>query len=123
MKKNDHKISIQVSRKTLIVPIQYELNEQIIANLKIDLFAAIAQYPVKAVIFDMKGIQLIDDVDLSELIKLARMVNFVGLRTVICGLLPGVVATIVLLDINWEDLQIAFDLDDAYKILKKPQKK
>lgn len=123
MKKNDHKISIQISRKTLIVPIQYELNEQIIANLKIDLFAALEQYQAKAVIFDMKGIQLIDDVDLSELIKLVRMVHFVGRRTVICGLLPGVVATIVLLDINWEDLQIAFDLDDAYKILKKPQKK
>jgi len=122
MKENAHKISIQIFKKMLIVPIQYELSEQIITNLRIDLFAAIEQYAAKAVIFDMKGIQLLDDVDLSELIKLIRMVNFVGLRTVICGLLPGVVVTIVLLDIDWEDVQIALNLDDAYKILKKNKK-
>jgi len=114
-----HRIPVQRSEDKLIVPIQYELTAPALNALKDRLFNQIQGQNYKGVAFDLSGLELIDAEELESLLQLMRTLKIVGLVPVLCGLSPGLTATIVGLDISFDALAVEADLKLALVYLSK----
>lgn len=111
------RIPLQISKGIIIVPIRYEVTHSIIETLKSDLLDFVSEHDANAVIFDLKGVAILDAEDFEGLNKIIQMIKLMGLETVLCGLSPGIVATIVSLDIDLRQVKTALDLNAAMDLL------
>jgi anti-anti-sigma regulatory factor len=55
--------------------------------------------------------------DFENIRSTISMAKVMGVSTVVCGMRPGVVASIVLLGADTEDIRAARDLDMAFELL------
>ena len=58
-----------------------------------------------------------DDTDFLNLRKIVDSAKIMGYPTILCGFNPGVVASLVLLDVDLDGITAAKDIDDAFRIL------
>jgi len=117
MKENKNRVPLQISNGAVIVPIRYEVTRDMLDLLRSDLLQFIASHSAHAVVFDLKGIEVLDGDDFADLQKILKMINIMGLRSIICGLSAGVVATLVSLGVDTNGIPTAFDLNQALAML------
>ncbi len=67
------------------------------------------------VILDLSGVHVMDHRDFEELRRTIAMANIMGAQTVISGLLPGVVSSLVDLDVDTDGINATLSLDDAFR--------
>lgn len=68
---------------------------------------------IKGVVLDLSGLQIIDLQDFEELLKTIEMIRLIGFNTIISGLRPEVVSSLIMLDAPVDGLVGVASLDEA----------
>lgn len=113
------KISTYETQGILVVPIQEELSKEAALQVQGILLEQVYAKNVKGVIIDLSGIMVIDSVLWEVFSKTSRMIKMLGYPVVITGLSPGVVASIIDLNLDINDFMTAMNLEDGLEILTK----
>lgn len=93
-------LSIHVSRGCLVVPIQGDIDDEIMQNIQKQVLLGVEDTGVKGVVIDLSGVKIIDPYNAGIINKIAKMINLLGAKTVLSGIRPGV--AIALSDSNFE---------------------
>ena len=72
-----------------------------------------ARQGAESVVFEVSGCEVIDLEEFAELQKVVRTMEWLGLRCVIAGLRPGIVAYLASADISAGSLRTSLDLELA----------
>ncbi len=111
------KIAMHETQGCLVVPIQEELSKEAAQQIQSSLLEQVHAKSIKGVIIDLSGVKVIDG-NLWEIFsKTVQMVKMLGSPSVITGLSPGVVASIIDLNLDINDLTTAMNLEDGLEIL------
>jgi rsbT antagonist protein RsbS len=94
-KKNQ--IAVYRSNQCLIVPIQVELESSILEDLQENVLREIhsSQEKPRGVVIDLSGVKIIDLFLAEYLVKLAKMVQLLGVRSVLSGLKAAQASSLV----------------------------
>ena len=115
---SETRVPLQVSQGCVVASIQVDLSEAVLQRLRSDLLELIERTGATGVILDVSGISIMDGRDFEQLRKTMAMAQLMGASSVVAGLQPGVVASLVDLGVETEDLVAALDLDDAFRIME-----
>ena len=94
------------------------LDEEILRGFQDDLLERVKRSQVGGVIVDLSGVQIMDGHDFKALQRTISMAELLGAKTVISGMQPGVVASLVDLQVDLDDIVAAFNLDDAFRVME-----
>ena len=114
-------VPIQLHKKCLIASVQVDLSESVLNQFQVELLERIVEdIDIKGVVLDLSGLQILDLPDFEELMKIIQMVQLVGFNTVVMGLRPEVVSSLIMLDAHVDNLVGVASLDEAVEILEQP---
>ncbi|NPV27365.1 MAG: STAS domain-containing protein [Firmicutes bacterium] len=97
----------------LLVPIQIDLDDSTVNRLQAQLTAEIERTRAKAIILDVRMVEVIDSYISYTLSETAAMARLMGCRTILCGLQPPVALTLAQMGVSLSELVIARDLEHA----------
>jgi len=112
------RVAIQVSRGVVVASIQTDLDEQVLAQFREDLLGRVHETGSRGVILDVSGLETLDSDEFAALRRISEMVTIMGTESVLVGLRPGVVSSLIELNADVEGLQTAIDLDAAFELLE-----
>jgi len=104
----------------LLVPIQIDLDDKTVEQLQAQLLAEIQEQRVRAVILDVRMVEVIDSYISYTLSETAAMARLMGCRTVICGIRPPVALTLAQMGIELQGFLVARDLEHALALVWSP---
>ena len=111
-------VSFQLSHSCHIVSFSGDFNyrdiQSLISHIVNTCYAAKAEL---GVIFDFSAIDFLDRECFLECQKLAKMIKVMGQNTVLSGLKPGIISTLVDLEVDTQGIHTACNLEDAYRVL------
>ena len=113
------RIPLQVSNQCLVASIQVDLTDAVLAQFRDDLLRELQAQQAQGVILDLSGIEVMDLSDFENIRSTISMAELMGVTAVVCGLRPGVVASLILLGAQTDELKAARDLDMAFELLGK----
>lgn len=99
--------------RTLIVSIQIEVSDDLIADLQDDVAHEVQRNNVKALIVEVSGIDLFDSYIARSIRDLAHICRMMGVRTVLVGLDPGMAITLVEMGMVMEGVDTALNMELA----------
>ncbi|MEH6443102.1 MAG: STAS domain-containing protein [Oceanospirillaceae bacterium] len=102
----------------LVFPVQVGLSKETAMDIQTVLLEKVYAKEYLGVVIDLSGIDIIDSVFWKILSNTSVMVNMLGFRTVMTGLSPGVVASIVDLNLDLTTTKTALTIQDALEILR-----
>ncbi len=105
------RITIQPYRGALIASIQVDLDERVLRRFQSDLLDCVRSSGAKVAIIDISGVDVMDGEDFKGIRSIVAMVALMGTETILCGMQPGVVASLVYLDVPLEGLKTKLNLD------------
>ena len=111
------KITMHETQGCLVVPIQEELSKKTAQQIQRSLLEQVHGRSVKGVIIDLSGVMIIDGILWEIFSQTAKMVQMLGPRSVTTGLSPGVVASIIELNLDINNLTTALNLEDALEMI------
>jgi rsbT antagonist protein RsbS len=111
-------VAIQVSRGVVVASIQTDLDEAVLAQFREDLLDRVHETGSRGVILDVSGLETLDSDEFAALRRISQMVTIMGTESVLVGLRPGVVSSLIELNADVEGLQTAIDLDAAFELLE-----
>ncbi len=100
----------------LIATLQPDVDEQYLRRFEMDISNALQQVAHRTLIIDATPLELIDATDFDRLRRVIDMARLMGVGTIIVGLRPGVVASLVELDANIEGLVTTLNMEKALQI-------
>lgn len=112
--KSGSRIPLQLSRNCIVASIQVDLTEEVLRRFRADLLDFLQRSGAQAVILDLSGLEILDLEEFEALKHTMSMVSLMGARSIVAGLRPGVVSSLIELNADVEDILAAFDLDDAF---------
>jgi rsbT antagonist protein RsbS len=68
-------------------------------------------------VIDLAGVQIIDSALWTTFINTSRMIKVMGVPSVLTGLNPGAVASIIDLQLDCDEIETAMQLEDALTML------
>jgi rsbT antagonist protein RsbS len=107
------RITIQPYRGALIASIQVDLEERVLRRFQSDLLECIRSSGADVAIIDLSGVDVMDGEDFAGLRRVIEMAALMGTGSVLCGMQPGVAASLVDLDVSLDGLEISRSLDTA----------
>lgn len=107
------RIPILKLHDTLIVSIQWELDDQRAIQFQEDLLNKIHETAAKGVVIDLTPIDFIDSFIAKVLGDVISMSGLMGAKVVLTGIQPGVAITLVELGIRLENVMTALDLENG----------
>lgn len=113
------RIPILKLNDTLIVSIQWELDDQTAIQFQEDLLNKIHETTAKGVVIDLTPIDFIDSFIAKVLGDVIHMSGLMGARVVLTGIQPGVAITLVELGIRLKNVMTALDLENGLDKLHK----
>lgn len=107
-------IPIQFHQNCLVAAIQVDLDKSQMKLFKNDLLHRISgQKNLKGVILDLSARSIIDLVEYNEFRKLIDIIRLMGFETVILGLKPAVISSLIMMQANIDGIKGAMGLDEA----------
>lgn len=113
------RIPILKLKDTLIVSIQWELDDQTAIQFQEDLLGKIHETNARGVVIDLTSIDFIDSFIAKVLGDVVQMSGLMGAEVVLTGIQPGVAITLVELGIRMKNVMTALDLEDGLDKLHK----
>ncbi|HLR10366.1 MAG TPA: STAS domain-containing protein [Sporosarcina sp.] len=113
------RIPILKLKDTLIVSIQWELDDQTAIQFQEDLLGKIHETNARGVVIDLTSIDFIDSFIAKVLGDVVQMSGLMGAKVVLTGIQPGVAITLVELGIRMKNVMTALDLEDGLDKLHK----
>jgi rsbT antagonist protein RsbS len=117
---NYARVTINLMGGCLVATLQFDLDRGAQERFRHDLLTQLDATRTRQVIFDCSGIEVLDGEDFAALRRTIDMAGWLGARTVIAGLRPGVVSALIDLDVDVEGLNTALTLDDAFRYFQTP---
>lgn len=112
-----HRITMHETQGCLVVPIQEELSQAAAQSIQQQILKRIHAKSVQGVVIDLAGVQIIDSALWTIFINTTRMIEVMGVPSVLTGLNPGAVASIIDLQLDCDAIATAMHLEDALQIL------
>lgn len=112
------RIPILKMRDTLLVSIQWELDDQTALQFQEDLLQKIHETSSRGVVIDITSIDFIDSFIAKVLGDVINMSKLMGAKVVITGIQPAVAITLIELGIRLEDVLTALDLENGLEKLQ-----
>jgi len=112
------RVVMHISRGCLVVPIQTELYDEVMLRIQEDVLERIKQTGVKGVILDVSGVDTIDSFLGQAISDTVRMTSMLGAVTILTGLKPEVVASLVDLEVDFKDIRTAINIEEGFKRLE-----
>ena len=112
------RVSMYVTRDCLVVPIQEELHSETVLRIQEGILKRVYEARIKGVIIDVSGVAIIDRFIAQKLFDSAKMASLLGAETVITGLGPGVVASLIDLDFDQGNVVTAVNLEEGFRLLE-----
>jgi rsbT antagonist protein RsbS len=107
-------IPVQLHEQCLIASIQVDLSHSLLDQFRQEMLQRIVeQGNIRGVVFDLSGLQIIDLPDFEEIVRIIDMIRLMGYRTIISGLRPEVISSLVMLDADIDGLVGVAGLDEA----------
>jgi rsbT antagonist protein RsbS len=103
----------------LVATIQFDLNHQVLKVLQEEVLQKLQETRARGLILDCSALALMDSQDFSGLKRLTAMASLLGAQSVFVGLGPGIVSSLVELDVEVDDVQATLTLEDAFALCKK----
>lgn len=101
----------------LLVSIQVELSDALVAELKDDVTAEISRTGAKGLIFEVSGVDILDSYIARSIRDLSHIVQLMGVRAVISGLDPSMAITLVEMGLSMSGVSTALNLESALEML------
>lgn len=117
-KMNDTKVGMSITQGCLIVQITFNLYDDIIQELQMLILNRVKKEALKGLILDLSAIQIIDSYTFTMINDTVKMVQLLGTPSVIIGLKPGIVASIVDLNLDMKNIITARNLENAIARIK-----
>ena len=111
------RIPLQLSRNCVIASIQIDLTDEVLDQFRKDLLDRLQSSGAAGVILDLSGVEILDVEDFEALRRTMAMAAIMGARTVIVGLRPGVVSSLVELGADVDGVEAVLNLDDACHLM------
>ena len=111
------KVAMYITQGCLVVPIQVELHDELVLQIQEDILERVNKTGIKGVIIDVSGVAIIDSPLGRAISDTARMASLLGAKTVITGLRPGVVASLIDLDFDIRGIATAVSLEEGFRML------
>ena len=111
-------IPMQVVSQCLVASIQLHAAAELPRSFQRDLLDRIKLAGVSGVILDVSGVQIMDVEDFDLLRRSMAMASILGARSILVGLQPGIVSSLIALDCDVDGVEAAVDLDDAFRRLR-----
>ncbi len=113
------RIPLQVSQGCVVASIQVDLTEDVLAVFRDDLLGRLDETGLTGVILDVSGVAVMDAEDFQALRATMAMAALMGARCIISGMRPGVVSSVVELVDDFEGVEAAMNLDEAFAALER----
>lgn len=102
----------------IIAPIQFPPSDRIIQQLAHDVLERISRSHHGGLILDLSGVDVLDSHTTRCLRDLALAAQLMGVETVLCGLPPEVVLTLIHMDLSIPGVTSALNLERALEYLR-----
>jgi anti-anti-sigma regulatory factor len=100
-------------REALVVTLQDAADAETLAAASQALMRELAQGGTRGVIFELSGCDVVDRDEFVALLKLIQAVEWLGVRSVISGLKPGIAAYLASTDVPTHRVHAVLDLEQA----------
>lgn len=100
MSETDASIVLQPVGDFLVVPLQGPVHDELLTDLGASLLEYLRHRQPRGVIFDMVGIQVLDEHDFEGLKALVSSVSLMGAPVVFASIQPGVAAGLTMLNVD-----------------------
>ncbi len=97
----------------LLVSIQVEMTDRLLARIKEDVANAIDRGGASGLVIDVAGIETMDSFISRSICDLALIARLMGVPTVLCGIRPAVAITLSEMGIDLRGVPSALNVDDA----------
>ena len=123
MRQTEGSIPILRIRGHLLVPVQFDLSDDVVHRFQSDVLSAIEQerHRQGGLIVDISALQIVDTYVARVLADTAAMAALMGRKTVLCGMRPEVAATLVQMGYLLEGIETALDVDEGLDLLGLPR--
>ncbi|MEU9186744.1 STAS domain-containing protein [Streptomyces sp. NPDC048484] len=106
--------------ETLLVSVQFDLEDQMVLNLQEDLAEQIVAKSARGVIIDITALEIVDSFVGRMLATVAAISRLLDARTVVVGMRPAVAITLVELGLSLGGVDTALDLEKGLAKLSGP---
>ncbi len=112
------KVVMNITHGCLVVPIQGDLYDESVIQMQKEILERVKTTGIKGVIIDLAGVDIIDSFFGQVIYDTAKMASLLGAITLLVGIKPEVVVTLVDLGFEFKDIQTALDLEDGFRKLE-----
>ena len=102
----------------MVVPLPAELNEEVISDILEDVLDKVKRQTVTGIVIELSAVSMVDSVMFSALRDAVRTLKLLGATTILCGFQPGVVSSLVDLNVEVDDITTSRTVEDALAQLK-----
>ncbi|ANQ52685.1 STAS domain-containing protein [Flammeovirga yaeyamensis] len=108
-------IPLQLHKGCIIASFQLDLEEEQLKLFRQELLNFVVKHnKIRGIIFDLSGLEIIDLIDFNRIRSIIDMIKLTGYQTIISGLKPSVVSSLILLDADIDGLNAVLSLDEAF---------
>ncbi len=112
------RVALSLIQGCVVATVQIDLHGATLRQFSHDVLAKLQETRGRSLIIDLAGVDILDVYDFDAIRDIARMASYMGARSVIAGLQPGVAAALAELDADISDLQPARTVEHAFEILR-----
>jgi rsbT antagonist protein RsbS len=111
------KVTMYETQGCCVILVQHELTRESALEFQRNVLDQAYLKSVKGFVIDLSGINVIDSQLWDIFSKTSQMIKIMGFPSLITGLSPGVVASIIDHDLNINEVSTALNLEEALSIL------
>lgn len=104
-------------RDNLLVSVQMELTDQLVAALKDNVAEAIRSQDIRGLVIELSGVDILDSYIARSIRDISHMARLMGVQTIIAGLDPCMAMTLIEMGLVLTGVSTALNLDSALDIL------
>ena len=110
---NVHRVTFNLLQNCLVGTLQADLDSRVLGRFQEDLLARLQESRSPWLVLDCSGVEVLDLEDFNGLRRVIAMADLMGTKTIIAGLRPGVVSSLIQLDADTAGLDTALNLASA----------
>lgn len=111
-------IGMSVVRGCLLVPIQGDLQDDVVLEIQASILRKLESAEAKAAIIDLSAVRVLDTFAFEAFAATVRMASLLGTTTILAGIQPGVASALIDLAVPVEGIRTAVTLDAAFQQLE-----
>jgi len=115
---DDINVAVLRLRNVLIVSVPGDPDDHVITGLQDKILNSMMRYRAKGVILDLSTVDIVDSFFARTIIDTAQMINLMGGRTIIAGMLPSVAITATQLGLTFENIETCLNVDTAFTLME-----